>query len=578
LLLILGWVVLPDPWFWITFVTALAILPPLLFSAWGALRKPQEISLWQHFRYSFRNTSKTILQVLFGLVTLPYEAMVSADAIVRTLFRLIISRRKLLEWNPSGFLPSRKENLADPYRTMRVAPLVGFLVLSWLVYYSSYVDLLIVLPYLLAWIASPAIVWWMSLPLPYFKQTLSNDQQNRLRELARKTWAFFEETVAPGDNWLPPDNLQLFPEPILAHRTSPTNIGLALLANLSAWDFGYLTTDQLLSRTGHTLDAMDKLQRYAGHFFNWYDTQTLQPLAPRYVSTVDSGNLAGYLLTLRQGLLDLPGQKCIDPKTIAGLLDTLRLLQHQLPDDPSLRDLAMAFEKLEQDVLFPWSGFRLELEKLFSQYQQMPAVSALPAGSEAHRWAKSLEEQFQAILAEITHVAPWFASSIPEKFNTLPGIQENLTLAELADLDQSLEQEAGVFFGTEHSPEEKTWLDTFRKSVHQASQLARARIARITGLAVRCEEFANMEYDFLYDNSQHLLSIGYNVEEHRRDGNYYDLLASEARLGVFIAIAQGKIPQESWFALGRRLTSAGNTPVLLSWSGSMFEYLMPWLV
>ncbi|MEO6757866.1 MAG: cyclic beta 1-2 glucan synthetase, partial [Saprospiraceae bacterium] len=145
LLLILGWVVLPDPWFWITFVTALAIVPPLLFSAWGALRKPQEISLWQHFRYSFRNTSKTILQVLFGLVTLPYEALISADAIVRTLFRLIITRRKLLEWNPSGFLPNRKENLADPYRTMRVAPLVGFLVLCWLVYYSYYIDLLIAL-------------------------------------------------------------------------------------------------------------------------------------------------------------------------------------------------------------------------------------------------------------------------------------------------------------------------------------------------------------------------------------------------------------------------------------------------
>ncbi|MEO6038501.1 MAG: cyclic beta 1-2 glucan synthetase, partial [Saprospiraceae bacterium] len=262
LLLILGWVVLPDAWFWITFVTALAILPPALFSAWGILRKPQEISLWQHVRYSFRLTSKTILQAAFGLVTLPYEALVSADAITRTLFRLIITRRKLLEWNPSGFLANRKENLADPYRTMRVAPLVGFLTLCWLVYWSYYIDLLIALPYLLAWIASPAIVWWMSRSLPYFKPTLSPEQRGRLRELARKTWSFFESTVGPEDNWLPPDNLQLFPEPSLAHRTSPTNIGLALLSNLGAWDFGYLTTAQLLRRTGLTFDTLEKLDRY----------------------------------------------------------------------------------------------------------------------------------------------------------------------------------------------------------------------------------------------------------------------------------------------------------------------------
>ncbi len=578
LLLILGWVVLPDPWFWITFVTALAILPPLIFSTWGMLRKPQEISLWQHIRYSVRSTSKTILQAIFGLITLPYEALVSADAIMRTLFRLIISRKKLLEWNPSGFLPNRQENLAVPYRIMRVAPLLGLVTLCWLAYWS-YLDLLIALPYLLFWIGSPAVVWWMSRPLPYFKSTLDQPQCNRLRELARKTWSFFESTVGPEDNWLPPDNLQLYPEPILAHRTSPTNIGLALLSNLGAWDFGYLTTAQLLHRTRQTFDSMDKLDRHAGHFYNWYDTQTLQPLHPRYVSTVDSGNLAGYLLTLRQGLLALPAQKSIERKSITGLLDTLRILLQHLPGPPAqAEEFGREAEQSLQNSAFSLGAYQLGLEKLALQSRSLFSTIFLPAGSEAQRWSKSFDDQILAMRREITAVAPWLAAPVPEKFTALTSLHENLSLAKLAELDQTIHQELAPLAAPDHSPEETAWLEGYPDLVQQASRNARERMDLIADLAARSDGFADMEFDFLYDNSQHLLSIGYNLDEHRRDTNYYDLLASEARLGVFLAIAQGKIPQESWFALGRRLTSAGNTPVLLSWSGSMFEYLMPWLV
>src|SRR5690606_38243717 len=172
----------------------------------------------------------------------------------------------------------------------------------------------------------PFLVWWISKPLAAFKTRITTDQRDYLRLLTRKTWAFFEDLVGPEDNWLPPDNLQEYPVPVVAHRTSPTNIGLSLLANLSAYDFGYITTTQLVDRTTNTFATLDKLDRYQGHFYNWVDTRTLQSLHPRYISTVDSGNMAGHLLTLRQGLLELPGQKIIQPKVIEGLKDTLRVL------------------------------------------------------------------------------------------------------------------------------------------------------------------------------------------------------------------------------------------------------------
>src|SRR5207342_119200 len=123
-------------------------------------------------------------------------------------------------------------------------------------------------------------------------------QERFLRAMARKTWAFFDAHVGPEDNWLPPDNIQEQPVAIVAHRTSPTNMGLALLANLAAYDFGFVSAQRLVERTADTLGTMQGLERHRGHFFNWYDTKSLQPLPPHYVSSVDSGNLAGHLLTL----------------------------------------------------------------------------------------------------------------------------------------------------------------------------------------------------------------------------------------------------------------------------------------
>ncbi len=164
-------------------------------------------------------------------------------------------------------------------------------------------------PILVLWMASPAIAWWISRPLSRRGAQLTADQTVFLRKLARKTWMFFETFVGPEDHWLPPDNFQELAVAKIAHRTSPTNMGLALLSNLSAYDFGYIPAGQLIARTANAFDTMEALERHRGHFYNWYDTQTLDPLPPLYISTVDSGNLAGHLLTLRPGLLAIPDQQ-----------------------------------------------------------------------------------------------------------------------------------------------------------------------------------------------------------------------------------------------------------------------------
>ena len=400
-----------------------------------------------------------------------------------------------------------------------------------------------------------------------------------LRAVARKTWAFFERFVGPKDHWLPPDNVQEHPAAAIAHRTSPTNMGLSLLANLAAYDFGYLSTGRLVERTANAIHTMASLERYRGHFYNWYDTQSLQPLRPHYVSSVDSGNLAGHLLTLRQGLLGLPDKKIVGPNLFAGLADTLQMVVDATEDAVSaeLARVESAVISAADDPPRTLTAVRHRLESITKAAESL--VNRLVAGpdSQAKVWAQALAQQCQDALADLAFIAPW--TSLPEAPSSLDGfagLDQIPTLRELAGIASRLLPaiEARLWPGAGDAQ----WWAELQRLVAECSQRAQKRIAVLQQLALRAGELARMEYDFLFDETRHLLAIGYNVDDRRRDSSYYDLLASEARLSTFVAIAQGQIPQESWFALGRRLTSAGGKPILLSWSGSMFEYLMPLLV
>ena len=415
-LLIAGWFLPGAGLFYTLVVIGILLLPALLNGAAELTRRPADLPVVYNARMVAYSVTRQVLQQGFTLACLPYDAFVSIEAIVRTAVRLLITGRNLLEWRTARTAQRTAfTNLSGFYRSMWVLPLTATVCLLALCRFQPNA-LVAATPVIALWFAAPALAFWLSRTVKPAKPHLSAEDLAFLGTVAQRTWRFFEKFVGPDDNYLPPDNFQEDPPVGLAHRTSPTNIGLSLLANLAAYDFGYIPIIDVIERTTRTLATLDKLHRHRGHFYNWYDTRTLEPLQPRYISTVDSGNLAGHLLTLAAGLDEL------------------------------------------------------------------------------------------------------------------------------------------------------------------ASNIAAERVPELRQLAVRCRAFADLDYEFLYDNNRHLLSIGYNVTDHRLDSGFYDLLASEARLASFVAIAQEKLPAEHWFNLGRSLTNTGRGTALVSWSGSMFEYLMPLLV
>jgi cellobiose phosphorylase len=581
LLLLLGWMVSSSPWFWTLSVLGIIFIPALFTSMLQMFQKPGDVLMGQHLTALYRSAGRHFAQAAFTLVCLPYEAFFSLDAIIRTGIRILITHKRLLEWNPSGDRerPNRSEFIAS-FQAMWIAPLIAVAAAVYLAL-SKPGALLVAGPILGLWFVSPAIAWWISLPLTRRAAKLTDEQTRFLQKISRKTWAFFETFVGPEDHWLPPDNYQEHPVARVAHRTSPTNMGLALLANLAAHDFGYISTGRLLERTENALHTMAALERHRGHFYNWYDTQSLQPLLPIYISTVDSGNLAGHLLTLRAGLVALPDQQILGERWFDGLSHTLRIIRDTAAG-AALAPLAQLQEDLGSAVDSPPTALtaaRLCLDGLARSAEDL--VRSLDAEPESRLrwWAQSLYRQCRDALDELTFLAPWTVlPALPGNFSEFQGIGEIPTLRQLANLEADMLPAIEPRLAVAATPEERTWLEELRRLITEASRRAGTRIAAIERLARQSSELARMEYDFLYDKARHLLAIGYNVSERRLDSSYYDLLASEARFPTFVAIAQGKLPQESWFALGRLLTSIGGESLLLSWSGSMFEYLMPLLV
>ena len=585
LLLLLGWSLLLRPWLWTLAVLGVFLVLPIVASLVDVLRKPKDVLLAQHLTGWGRSAALRFAQVGFAFACLPYEACFSLDAILRTSFRVLLSRRRLLEWGlASEAKPSRRANLANladvaaSFRTMWSAPVLSVATLVFLARFRPEA-LALAVPILALWFASPALAWWSSRPLPRRAAKLTDADARFLRGVARKTWAFFETFVGPKDHWLPPDNVQERPATVIAHRTSPTNMGLSLLANLTAHDFGFISTGRLVERTSHALHAMTSLPRHRGHFYNWYDTQSLEPLRPHYVSSVDSGNLGGHLLTLRQGLLALLDEPMVGPRLFAGMAATLALVT-DVAEASAAREIAGVQSTLPLATAgppFTLAAARRSIESIAKAADSLAARLAATSAMPAHTWAQALVRQCQDALADLAFIAPW--CSLPEAPARVDGasiLDRIPTLRELAGVASRLPSDSAV--GPVPGATDADGRAERQRLLVESSRRAGKRIAVVERLAAAAGELANMEYDFLFDPTRHLLAIGYNVDDRRRDASFYDLLASEARLSTFVAIAQGQLPQESWFALGRRLTSEGGKPILLSWSGSMFEYLMPVLV
>ncbi|CAN5276581.1 glucoamylase family protein [soil metagenome] len=580
-LLLLAWIVLPSALYWTIAVSAIIVFPVFVTALWDTIRKPKNVVLKYHVINSLQNLRDISVKTLFTLICLPYEAFANLSAIIRTLWRMIISRKNLLEWNPSSLVAhADQSSLRTSYILMWIEPVLTVVVFATLAIYSPE-KLLIAGPVLLLWFLSPLITWYASKTLEKQVAILTDDQNIFLQKLARKTWSFFERFIVAEDNWLPPDNYQEQPIEQIARRTSPTNIGLYLLGNLTAFDFGYITTSGFIERTANTINTMKKMERYNGHFYNWYDTQTLLPLHPKYISTVDSGNLAGHLLVLRQGLLALPHQKIISIKLFEGLRDTFRVLTDTIAENDIKLPEQLAID-LDTICNAEVTGV-YEIQKLHEDLEKklhliVEKINDDP-NSETYRWKQLLIAQAEQVKQHVLIFTPWFLlKSAPDVFKDIAPPDANATWLELLNKINELQAEVNGKQKENNTSDENHWLESMQAALTRSIQQIGELITASVNLAQQCNELADMEWDFLYDKSTHLFSIGYNVQEHHIDKSYYDLLASEVRLCVFVCIAQGKLPEESWFALGRLLTNVDGSSILLSWSGSMFEYLMPLLV
>jgi cellobiose phosphorylase len=565
LLLLLGsWLLVTElGGFGSVLVLAIITLPGLLAALVTAVFKPADLAWGRHLRGVAATGGRQLAQILLTLAFLPYDAFISLDAIGRTLLRLLVTHRRLLEWQTSGDAErATRADLAGFYATMWFAPAVA--VLSGCLLEVFQPDQWPgALPFLGLWLAAPWIAWWISQPIVSATPALNAGQLLFLRHTARKTWHFFESFVTAQENWLPSDNFQEAPAPVLAARTSPTNIGLALLANLAARDLGYLSAGGLLRRTRDTFATLHRLERHRGHFYNWYDTRTLQPLLPRYVSSVDSGNLAGHLLTLGSGLRELPDEKIFTPQIIAGLRDTIKVLQELASADPALARLDA---ELAQAPAGLCAAFAL-LERAASQITEI-AAALVDEPEETKAWVETLRCHCADHLEDLQFLAPWLALPIPVAAGLGEKLDQVRTLQEIAALDQASSPLLDVAAG--HAE--------LANGLREAAVRARERLLVLEDLAKQADELAAMDFTFLFNEARDLFYTGYNVTERRCDAGFYDLLASEARVCSYIAIALGQVPQDHWFSLGRLLVAARGEPVLVSWSGSMFEYLMPLLV
>ncbi len=545
-LLIIGWAAGPvSARAWTIFALAVAGLTALLRTLTLLMRKPRERNLRLHLRSWSVSMLRHLALPLFNLAVLPFEAVMALDAFRRSALRMLFTRRGLLIWHLDLYRRLQARRTPGAYLAgMWPAPAIALLSAALLAARRP-AALPAALPLLVLWLVAPLAAWRISTPRPRKAPLVTEAQVRMLRRLACRTWRFFERFVNAEENWLPPDNYQEIPNPMVASRTSPTNIGFMLLSNLAAWDFGYISTARLAEHTRLTFETLERLERYRGHFYNWYNTRTLEPLPPRYVSSVDSGNLAACLVALRAGLREARERPVLPPQVWRGMRDTLAMLQVEvraaggdLPPDflARLRETDLLLVGPPPDM----RAARERLQALSTAAARFREATEGRTTDEVAEWADLFERQCRdhAAAAEMLAAA---------------GAGLETTLAQLA-------RDSGA--NGENAAEAR----------HQAAGLLRT----LETLAERCHELRTaMDFRFLYNAARDLLSIGFDVQNRRLDPSCYDLLASEARIASFLVIAEEQAPPDHWFALGRLLTGQGGSAALLSWSGSMFEYLMP---
>src|SRR6516162_5163038 len=589
-LLLAGWILTPAPILWSGIIAGL-MLWPVLNSLISLLFHPPPpgTRFW-------REPRDRLLRSVFVVIFLPDQAGMALDAITRVAYRRITSHRLLLEWETAQDAHRRAKNQQRQFVLSRLwipAACVLFFVAA---ASRGTTAMIAAAPFLLLGASFPVAVMVINRPAKSWRGgTLTSDDRRFLRAVARRTWRYFDDFVGPQISWLPPDNVQETPTREIFMRTSPTNIGLSMLATVAANDFGYITIDDLVERSLRTLETLGRLERFEGHLFNWYDLSTLEPLHPRYVSAVDSGNLLASLWTFQISCDELAARPLLDETALRGIADTLSVLRQITPNQKAAAR-PLAFLRLEgltrdkpenlEEIILRIRAAQQLAQDLLQHYRGQetdPSVYwAQQISRQVAAWNGVIDRYLRPVeilmsppaqlmsLGEATHESRREALAATFSLRNI-AVEGIAGLVPLLPFYQRREDQ-------EISRDVREWLDLLVTEVDRSRRNASEQLAQLDELIAQSRELEEgMGLRFLYDEERRIFAIGYQVAERRLDTSYYDLLASEARLTSFLAVARGEVPVEHWWALSRPFGSAYGRLPLLSWSGTMFEYLMPLL-
>ena len=579
-LLLVGWFLSETPTIW-TLVLTLAILIPAL-----AILLDQITLRLQGAISGSRGSYDELLRAAVTLCFLPHQAWLSFDAILRACYRMSVSRRKLLEWQTAE--SSGRVKVVVSSSTMQ--QLSGVSALSALIAVLQAQMLQgSAMPLLVMWSAAPLVAIWSSRSVdPELLDQLDSIGHTTLRKLARRTWRFFDDLVGPATNWLPPDNTQLALHIEVANRTSPTNIGLWMNSAQAAHDFGYLTLDDLLLRLQNTVSTLERMEKHEGHFLNWYRTDNLDPLPPRYISTVDSGNLLASLWVQQRACHQMiDAEPVIAARVWKGLADTfrnlleaegrnsrtafeLRAIRRLLRVEPKREELAGKLRILSNLADKVRSSVQAEGEiKYWSDRLCHETITWIEAVQKYDSWLDVLTRHPDSRLRRL-------GSEWPDLRRTV--LEWQPSLSALAAAQSPLDEMLGRRRNEVSDPTLAAWLDELQWEFGQARDRARQAVEAWGQLAKRLERLSDaFNMAMLFDEKRKLFGIGYAVGGPIEFHSHYDLLASECRIASLVSIAKGDVPLEHWAHLGRPRTPSASGQTLLSWSGTMFEYLMPLL-
>jgi cyclic beta-1,2-glucan synthetase len=605
-LLVAGWLFLPgSPLVWTLLVLLPSALPIVAQTAQHGRHNLGRLTLKQILKPTQLPLTRWALAIIF----LPYEALLMLGAIGTTLTRLLIARKNLLQWTTAA--NASRATVSDPrYETWRemAVPLIFTLLLGISTAIFNPTALWFALPLLVGWLIAPQIAYVISQPVTHTTAPLSESQRRQVRRLARRTWAFFEQFAGPNDHWLPPDHFQEFPLGSVAHYTTPTNIGLFLVSTLSAYDLGFMGLLELAVRLRSTFESMDKLEHYRGHLLNWYDSQTMTALPPRYISTVDSGNLAACLITLKQGCLAMTNAPLLDGNRWQGLLVILDILAEALQalekNNPhaSLEsfevELTSIYERVSaiQNQPSAWTmtlvwlageGWERVSHRLMELLESHPNLQSAPL-NELQLYLDLMHHHLQDMQRSLNLFAPWLSRMDvpPVQFIQMPAWQEFCdslpaelpTLGEAGAVYERIRMALDNFKSLQQDDTALEWCQKLDDDLLTAHMTVTPLLIGFHDLAGQANAVVTgMNFRFLFSERRQVFHIGYNASTEKLDPSYYDLLASEARIASLIAIAKGDVPHSHWQHLGRPVTKVDGKQVLLSWSGTIFEYLMPTL-